>query len=248
MSKELTRLIFVEFDKHERLQAFHTVKDSIRKPKQYWALFSGIWSNSESIYQNNHIIADVLTKEALAKKEHLHMMDKTERKKFDALPDILTIYRGCWQENRQGFSWTLDKKTALWFANRIETGNSPILLSGKVTKDKVFALLLGRNENEIVTLYEYVYQIKEKKLPAKKANVESLVYQAVHAGTFFSEESEEEARRFVIKNMVQNLDKNAINKLFDKSISLLSKYGFSEKVEILQKDKAFALNLYKNNP
>lgn len=40
------------------------------------------------------------------------MMTASEQGAYEALPDELTLYRGCYQSNRMGLSWTLDHDAA----------------------------------------------------------------------------------------------------------------------------------------
>lgn len=88
-----------------------------------------------------------------------YLMDKGERKVFDALPEKVTIYRGVDDlEYKYGFSWTLDKKVARWFANRNQ-GNSTYVYECIVDKKDLICYFQIRNEKEVIinpeTLKEY---------------------------------------------------------------------------------------------
>lgn len=81
------------------------------------------------------------------------MMDDAELEAFDKLPDVLTIYRGCYAKNKWGFSWSLDRTIAesfpfLW---RYRADGRPLLVKATIHKSKVAALKLGRDESEIIT-------------------------------------------------------------------------------------------------
>jgi hypothetical protein len=40
------------------------------------------------------------------------MMNRAERATYDSLPELLTVYRGCFTHNKEGMSWSLDRKVA----------------------------------------------------------------------------------------------------------------------------------------
>jgi hypothetical protein len=78
-------------------------------------------------------------------------MNGYERNYLKKLPRTLTIYRGYRYRNADGWSWTLDQKKAMWFANRLEVlGGKPKVATGKVKKSDVIAYFSRRKEKEIV--------------------------------------------------------------------------------------------------
>jgi hypothetical protein len=81
------------------------------------------------------------------------MMTPEENAFYDALPDRVTIYRGCQEANLMGLCWTLDRALANSFTQlsrfRVE---KPLLATATVPKKKVLAVKLGRDEKEIITL------------------------------------------------------------------------------------------------
>jgi hypothetical protein len=80
------------------------------------------------------------------------MMTPQENAAYDALPEKITIYRGCGQANMMGMSWTLDKEIANSFphTNRYRVPDPPLVTS-TVFKRKVLAFKRGRDEDEIIT-------------------------------------------------------------------------------------------------
>jgi hypothetical protein len=80
------------------------------------------------------------------------MMKPQENAAYDALPEKITIYRGCGQANMMGMSWTVDKAVANSFpyTNRYKVPD-PLLVTSTVFKRKVLAFKKGRDEDEIIT-------------------------------------------------------------------------------------------------
>jgi hypothetical protein len=82
------------------------------------------------------------------------MMTYEERDQLEALPDVVTIYRGCYQNNKHGLSWSLSKEIAEKFPllNRYwRPTEQPYLVTAKVNKDDIIALKNDRGESEVIT-------------------------------------------------------------------------------------------------
>jgi hypothetical protein len=80
------------------------------------------------------------------------MMDERERAALAALPERISVYRGCYRINKSGLSWTTDRSIAEKFTrfNRYDRpGDTPLLLSGTTRRDRA-VLKLDRNEFEII--------------------------------------------------------------------------------------------------
>ena len=128
-----------------RLQAFLEIEDELGC--NYWKLLSDVWVDSENIYQ---CVDDWCLALSVKKPNQYTFMNKAEYEAFCKLPEHLTIYRG-YVKNPAGLSWTLDKDKAQWFAKRFSSrfGEGRIT-SKQITKDKVFAYLSRRSEEEII--------------------------------------------------------------------------------------------------
>jgi hypothetical protein len=83
-------------------------------------------------------------------------------------PDgFVRIYRGtqsAWLYSKpRGFSWTLSRKTAEWFARRFNLPN-PLLYTAQVHINNVLAYLKDREEEEIIALPRHVTVIRSERL------------------------------------------------------------------------------------
>lgn len=80
------------------------------------------------------------------------MMTKDERAALAALPELVTIYRGCGSVNKNGICWSLDRAVAARFPtlNRYRVPD-PMLLTATVPRDLIVALKLDREEQEVIT-------------------------------------------------------------------------------------------------
>ncbi len=85
------------------------------------------------------------------------LMDAEEYAQFQQLPDTVTIYRGVTSFNAKrvkALSWTLNKDTAEWFANRF--GEKGAVYQAQIKKEHIFALFNGRNESEVIVDPKYL--------------------------------------------------------------------------------------------
>ncbi len=128
----------------------------------YWRLMQAVWSMSDNLTER------ALWRALLSRHpEHrAAMMTRVERAKLASLPERVAVWRGVSNaEHAEGFSWTLSRRRAHWFAKRWALeGTSPLLLSGTVAKADVIAYLAKRGEREIVALPESVEVIGKSRL------------------------------------------------------------------------------------
>ena len=60
-------------------------------------------------------------------------------------------------------SWTLDRKTADWFAHRF--GEEGTVYEAQIRKEHILALFTGRNESEVIVDPRHLEQIMESPEP-----------------------------------------------------------------------------------
>lgn len=151
------------YERPYRLDAFLGISWHLEGP-QYWDLLGSVWSDTENSWQSMDGWREAFT----ADREGREMMSNEEvRCVFDLLPEdgglapMTRIYRGYrFDDALQGFSWTLDKARAKWFARRQDDHPSPKVASGLVAREHVIAYITGRDEAEIVTLFEHVVELE----------------------------------------------------------------------------------------
>jgi hypothetical protein len=135
-----------------RLRAFAEAADFM-SDREYWELLSSIWTDTENLWQNQEEWAKLLAEPREGRRKYF--MDAEERRKFKALPEQITVFRGyttSHEDGHLGHSWTLSRTRAEWFARRFlhREGEEPRLAIGHVRKRDVVGLLEGRAEQELV--------------------------------------------------------------------------------------------------
>jgi len=166
IKKQLNRLIqlykeknwdtfFLVVDGHKRQEVFGLICNEL-PPHKYWEILGRILMG-ESFY-NDELINLITNKEKDLSLRHL-MMDKKDREKFEKLPDKLTLYRGQGIDAEGlGWSWSLSRDVAVFFAKRFPYGE---VLQGESKKSDVIAYFTGRNEDEIVVPRESVVNVRK---------------------------------------------------------------------------------------
>jgi hypothetical protein len=131
---------------HERAHRFEKLYEISPhlEEARFWKLFSSVWIDSENLWQFKHLIHILLRQE----NSHL-MMDEEEQEAFAKLPTDITVYRGHQRPNKNGYSWTLDRDKATFFARRFRQPGAKVTKL-TIPKAHAHALLLGRGEQEII--------------------------------------------------------------------------------------------------
>ena len=137
------------YERPYRVNAFDRIAEKMGDVA-YHELLSSIWTDSENIWQVKALWKKLL--KAREKSKSL-FMDKKERRVFDKLPEVLTVYRGYTNgKNKDGFSYTLSKEKAKWFSERFSHKGAGAVLTRTIEKSKVFAYVDGRGEQEIIII------------------------------------------------------------------------------------------------
>lgn len=120
------------------------------------------WCNCDNIaaYRDDLVKIFSLTRKCTKTSKIDPMMTSEELAAFDALPDEIEIYRGCYANNKNGLSWSLDAEVARTFPflNRYRQRDAEaLLLKATVKKKDVVAIKLEREEAEIITAKAKVF-------------------------------------------------------------------------------------------
>lgn len=138
---------------------------SALSPKDLGELLSIAWTQTECPNQDCNISRSELL--ALFKSVSPEcLMNDDEQQVFDALDDSVTVYRGVTSYNRKNIhalSWTLDRRTAVWFAHRF--GEEGTVYEAQIKKEHIYAYFSGRNESEVIVDPRYLEQITESPEP-----------------------------------------------------------------------------------
>lgn len=141
---------FCMLDKPRRLYWFIQLCDEMSKEEAKF-IFRYIYTSMEYGFKE---IPEKMIEEYLYN-------DALDRKQFD---EIVTIYRGEGSKStsyEKAYSWTLDKKTAVFFANRFnKNDNNKRLYKAEIKREDIIDYLGNRDESEIIVLSKNLMNIK----------------------------------------------------------------------------------------
>jgi hypothetical protein len=144
--------LFMLIAKPYRVEALCWVRSEMTD-EQYWTHLGEVWTSVENLWQYKTSIRSLLADPRPGRER---MMNETERAALAALPDIVPVFRGALLgRNEHGWSWTVDREQALWFArrfaaSRVHAAHPRVLISGAAKRSEIVAYFAGRGESEVI--------------------------------------------------------------------------------------------------
>ncbi len=136
--------------------------------EQYWRLLGVAYCNQTRTTHNRRDLFDKLFRSERPGREHL--MDEEERAIFARLPGEFVVYRGYadddWNGYADGIAWTLDRRHAVWFANRHREEENVRVIRAKVRKEDVWAYF---DDGDILLPPEKVFATQDRRAWNEKA-------------------------------------------------------------------------------
>lgn len=131
-----------------RVDAFKRIAKRM-SDENYWDLLSEIWIDSENIRENPTVWQGLLRSRRPGRE---HMMSEADRALLAQFPETIEVFQGHTDERDDGWSWTIDRSKAEWFARRFADFEhaDPVLSFGVAHKSDVIAFLTNRGESEIL--------------------------------------------------------------------------------------------------
>jgi hypothetical protein len=152
---QVRKWIFRNLGSSEMLGALMFLFEEDRIRERDWLVLLGdLWCNSDNIaFFKERIVGCI---EQIGRDPSTvipELMTKDEFTAFDALPDKITIYRGCGPRNKAGWSWSLSREKAVRFPFMSRYwSDKPTLLTATISKWRAAALKLERNEQEVIVI------------------------------------------------------------------------------------------------
>jgi len=129
----------------DKLAALYEVADQIESDVLYGKLLRDAWIGTEMFTDKLHMVEKLMAHRGVK-----WMMTDQEKSRLKNMPSQFTVYRGAVAGlNDLGWSWTLNRKTAIWFAKRFCDGDA-VLYEVTVKKETPLALIEARGEEEVI--------------------------------------------------------------------------------------------------
>jgi hypothetical protein len=123
----------------------------------FWSLVGDEWSCCDNISKYTLRVIRLLERERTRSGFPIcSAMSDDAMRVYATLPEIVTIWRGCYPENRLRLSWTTNATVAARFPflmrYRQRDTSRAILIEAQVRREDIAFLIVDREEDEIVVL------------------------------------------------------------------------------------------------
>lgn len=129
--------------------------------KEFSEILADAWVRSENPNLDKNFTKREML-EMFKKADPEILMDGEERQQLAELEESVTVYRGVTPfnaKNIKALSWTLEQKTADWFAYRF--GENGTVYEAQIPKEHIYAVFNGRGEHEVIVDPKYLSDITE---------------------------------------------------------------------------------------
>jgi hypothetical protein len=119
---------------------------SLSRAPDFWSLVGEEWSCCDNISQYRMPLIRLMESERRNRGFPIRAaMSPNAMNVFAQLPDVVTIWRGCYSTNRMGLSWTLDRTVAAKFPFLLryrQARGEPLVLEATIRRDDIAFLLV----------------------------------------------------------------------------------------------------------
>ena len=111
---------------------------------KYWTLLGDVYRRQKHTCRYWDLFRDLFRSNRPGRD---NLMSPEEQDVLTRLPEEVTVYRGYSDDDGEGYAegiaWTLDRRAAVWHANRYRKSEEPRLIKGTVPKADVWAYFDG---------------------------------------------------------------------------------------------------------
>jgi hypothetical protein len=138
VAEQITSYLLL-FGSHERSIALWDATAS-EPPDVFWPVFLNNWNICDGLWPMRKIMLSTL-RQRKAELSPIGFMDPADRAFYDALPDRVTVFRGCGRRRVRGLPWATDRERAAFFAR-----------GGRFVPRLIRSLLAGKSRRPIYSL------------------------------------------------------------------------------------------------
>lgn len=177
-------------DKHERWLGLSEIEMHL-DTVDFWKTLISVWTSCEANGRQMPLITDLIDRRLTNPPESSWLgMSEKGRDLVASYSDEIIVYRGCSLETPfTSWSFTTDRKTALWFAEHRIPEGVPCLVTAKIRKADI--LFADSHESEVVINPNLLISPETTELPdiGPEERKRSAFFMAVQNGLFADEDS-----------------------------------------------------------
>ena len=120
-------------------------------PEVFWSVVLENWCDCDGLWPLRRILLDTLRRRR-AQRSPIEFQNTSDRRFYDELPDVVTVYRGCGRRRIRGLPWTTNRAVANYFAGggRFTAPPDPVIASAVIAKADIFFVSAERAESEVI--------------------------------------------------------------------------------------------------
>jgi len=117
----------------------------------FWQVFLENWCNCDGLWPMRQIMLSTLRRRVAALSP-IKFLKPADRRFYDRLPDLVTVFRGCGRRRVRGLPWTTDRAVAAKFSRggRFPQPPDPVIACAEIAKADLFFVLADRKESEVI--------------------------------------------------------------------------------------------------
>ena len=121
-------------------------------PEIFWPIFLRNWPHCDAAWESQQLLVPILRRVGPCPREIYAEHAEHGGRFWSALPDDLTLYRGCSRSHVEAISWTTNRSVAEDFArgHRGIAVPDPVIVAATVARKHVFAVIYNRSEAEVL--------------------------------------------------------------------------------------------------
>ena len=144
---------------------------------EFMAVFAQAWPDCDNTWSYRDELRHLLMYHCRA--DFLHHLSEDDLAFYNALPDEITVYRGCDASRVYGLSWTTDLELAKSFArgHRGMSPPNPVIACGMAAKKDLLFATNDRGESEVLVdrvFFSVADLASHDKIDAKASSLEQL--------------------------------------------------------------------------
>jgi hypothetical protein len=148
-AEQISRYLLL-FGSHER--AIPLWEETDDEPADvFWPVFLENWCVCDGLWPMRKLLLPTLRRR-FAQLSPIPFMKPGDRQFYEALPDRVTVFRGCGRRRVRGLPWTTDLTVAEKFARggRFPPPPDPVIARAEIDKADIFFVSGGRKESELI--------------------------------------------------------------------------------------------------
>ena len=170
--KQITDQLFGRgINSTNRLPEMLNLLDDCADREVGWSVFHKVWNSCDATWNYCDDLMNFIDTMGIHSEEQTgpptDYLSPEDREAFEALPNIIPIYRGCSLSKVYGLSWTTDRKIAEKFASghRGISLVDPVIASLRIPKRHVIGFYTSRKESELLINLNVLdfYRVSVKK-------------------------------------------------------------------------------------